>query len=552
MSVGGLVLALLLALSGAGTTAARGQEADEAFDLAIVAANCEREPTSFPFQGGDCVPAEGAQIVVTTPGGELVGTCVAKTTELSALVASCAITVPYGSTLIITEDIASLPAGYAPTHNPQRFDVPFEPPDGVFGGPVFLNLPNLPPGGANDATADASTTCQMIGVGSDDAAATGMTMFRGNASRTGEQPGPGPVGVPLPLAGFGDQDYQGAKDVDNSGGPTSSPVLADGVLYVGGFRAEHADTFASPEDYYGMYAFDAETGAYRWHFEADGAVYSTPAVAGGTVYFATDAGTVYAVDASSHRRRWRYDAGSAVHSSVAVAGGVVYAATEEGWLIALDAKTATPLWTVRLGEWALTGPAVSDDSVYVGATDGSVFGVDAATGTPRWRFRAADAVTYTPAVAGGAIFVAAGDFTLQAVDAETGTERWKSGVAVGSSAMLDEAGVVSPVVSGGVVFAANAGYLAAFDALTGQECWNRLTDGSGFASPSVAAGVVYAVSVAGVVYAVGASDGTEHWYYTTRVEDGDWLTSPPVVADGIIYFTNADGRLSAIAGSEQQ
>jgi len=551
MVTSGAVLALLLALMGTAAPPVGGmQESEDTFALGIVAANCEREPTAFPFQGGDCVPAEGAVIVVTTSNGELVGTCVAEATEPEAVVAGCAIPVPYGSALVVTEDVATIPPGYAPTSNPQPFEVPATPPDGVFGGPVFLNLPN---GVADDATDDAGATCDTTDADFADASAADSTMFRGNAARTGEQPGPGPAGVPLPLADFDGQDYQGANDLPS--GPLSAPVVADGVLYVGGFRAEHTGDFGSTEDYYSLYAFDAKTGAYLWHFgnfDADGAVYSTPAVAGGVVYFGTEAGTIYAVDASTHRQRWRYDAGSAVRSSVAVANGVVYAGTTGGWIVALDAETADPLWTVRLGEWALTGPAVAGGGVYVGAADGALFGVDAATGQPRWRFQAADAVIYTPAVAGDAVYAAAGGYTLHAVDAATGTERWTSGVAVGSSAMIDAASVGSPAVSGGVVIAANDGYLAAFDARTGRECWNRLTDGSGLASPSVADGVVYAGSVAGILYAFDASDGTEGWRYTIRIGQGEWLTSPPLVAGGVVYFANAGGRISAIAGSEPQ
>lgn len=134
-----LVIAFVSVISANGTnTAAQQSEGD--YELGIVAANCERKPTSYPFQGGDCVPAEGTVIVVTTSGGDLIGTCIAAATDLDAPVAGCSILVPFGSTVTVTEDMTTVPPGYAPTNNPQVFDVPTGPPDGAIGGPVFLNL----------------------------------------------------------------------------------------------------------------------------------------------------------------------------------------------------------------------------------------------------------------------------------------------------------------------------------------------------------------------------------------------------------------------------
>jgi hypothetical protein len=111
----------------------------EDFELAIVVANCEQLPTAFPFQGGGCVPAEGTVIVVTTMSGQVLGTCIAEAT--SPETATCTVSVPVGGTVIVTEDVGTIPPGYAPTMNPQSFEVPATEPDGVFGGPVFLNLP---------------------------------------------------------------------------------------------------------------------------------------------------------------------------------------------------------------------------------------------------------------------------------------------------------------------------------------------------------------------------------------------------------------------------
>lgn len=127
------------------------------FDLGIIAVTCERQPTGYLFQGGDCVPAQGAVIVITTHDGALVGTCIAQPPTSAANTASCTISVPFGSSIIVTEDAASIHPGYKPVHNAIAFDIPASPPDGEFGGPIFLNLPtDASVSGANSNSAPAA------------------------------------------------------------------------------------------------------------------------------------------------------------------------------------------------------------------------------------------------------------------------------------------------------------------------------------------------------------------------------------------------------------
>lgn len=135
-----LGIAVLFALSGT-TGTVTAQDGGSSFDLAIVAANCKRMPTGFPFQGGDCVPANHVSITVTTATGELLGSCIPPLTDTAEIIASCSIPVPFGMAVIVTEDLDTVPPGYTPTMNSQPFDVPVSPPQGEFGGPVFINLP---------------------------------------------------------------------------------------------------------------------------------------------------------------------------------------------------------------------------------------------------------------------------------------------------------------------------------------------------------------------------------------------------------------------------
>ncbi len=155
-----VVLMMCMILTNGGDLAAR-QSGDD-FELGIVVANCEREPTSFPFQGGDCAPAEGTVIVVTTLEGALVGTCIAKATEPTAIIGFCSILVPLGGSVIVSEEESTIPAGYAPTNNPQTFDVPTGPSVDVDGGPIFLNLPTENAAIATDNPIDIATKVEFL------------------------------------------------------------------------------------------------------------------------------------------------------------------------------------------------------------------------------------------------------------------------------------------------------------------------------------------------------------------------------------------------------
>ena len=74
--------------------------------------------------------------------------------------------------------------------------------------------------------------------------------------------------------------------VQTGGFVFSSPVVADGTVYIGSGNGS-------------LFALDAATGDTRWEFATGGAVFSTPVVSEGRVYFGSDDGSVYALQSGS-------------------------------------------------------------------------------------------------------------------------------------------------------------------------------------------------------------------------------------------------------------
>ena len=169
---------------------------------------------------------------------------------------------------------------------------------------------------------------------------------------------------------------------------TSSPAVADGVVYVGSWDSK-------------LYAFavgcrsDGGACPPLWTATTGGVVESSPAVANGVVYVGSgDKLYAFAVGCNSGGGSctplWTATTGGYINSSPEVANGVVYVGSDDGKLYAYavgcasGGGTCTPLWTGTTGDMIVSSPAVSNGVVYVQSFDGklyafSLYGVSGAT-----------------------------------------------------------------------------------------------------------------------------------------------------------------------------
>jgi outer membrane protein assembly factor BamB len=360
--------------------------------------------------------------------------------------------------------------------------------------------------------------------------------YRGDAARTGENPGPGPSGDPAAL-----WQLRLGRMI------SSSPVVVDGVVYVGSIDPGSLAGGA-------LHAVEAATGIERWRLApapGDG-IFATAAVGEGIVVTGTYDGTVVAADARTGEERWRVAAEATFYGSPALMAGIVYIADTNGHLHALDAASGAERWRVVVGrgfDRALTTPAVAGDTVW--CVDASrrpgepswLHAWDAASGEERWRYGPDDGsvLRFLPVVAGGAVWVASRQPVLRAVDVASGEEVTRLDIGAITATEL-------AVVSGAVVFGAEDGTLHAWDIASGRRAWSvTLTDGAALvAAPVVADGVVYAGDADGRMHAVDLAGGAERW----RSRIGS-LRSSPAVTGGALYVGSNNGALRAVAGPDE-
>jgi eukaryotic-like serine/threonine-protein kinase len=193
--------------------------------------------------------------------------------------------------------------------------------------------------------------------------------------------------------------------MSNQVGIQSSAVIADGMVYFGCRDSN-------------LYALDAATGEKRWVFSNKGSwVISTPIVQAGTLYFATsDTGLFHAVDAKTGSLNYSLNFHHwPMFSSPAIAGTTLYIGSHAGTLIAIDLNKHATAWTFSTdganrnaatytkkngepdygdvyGDFfyddmvsgvlkmlsvgaVLSSPVVDQDVVYFGSTDGNLYAI---------------------------------------------------------------------------------------------------------------------------------------------------------------------------------
>lgn len=346
------------------------------------------------------------------------------------------------------------------------------------------------------------------------------------------------------------------RSLPDGRGSETSPILADGTLYVG-------DTDGPPPGTAGertvvIEALDPGTGERRWSAtatttrESHGTYYHADSLAlagdGEPVLIQTSNG-LCAVGTDG-TERWCFDnvgdgqlsyqpVAPAVDAETAYVGRYRRIATDdtEPAFYAVDLEDGSERWRHEFSAWdgrLVYSPAVADGVVYLAAYDDGITALDASDGTELWRESAP--VDGAPTVANGAVYVTTADYDdeelgARALEADTGEVRW--------SVTDDRRDAWAPrhlAVTEKEVYYPTFGRLVARDAETGAQLWDETDDQApagmgriGSGAPAVVGDRIYAAG--SDVFALDRSDGSVLGRYET---DRD-TESSVALADGWLY-----------------
>lgn len=338
-------------------------------------------------------------------------------------------------------------------------------------------------------------------------------------------------------------------------GGMSSPIVMRGRVYLLGRTGEEKianTTVVGPRTQETVVCLDAETGKPVWEHRMNMTQTEVPV----------------------HRLGWSNPVGDP-------STGRVYALGAQCNLLCFDGESGKVLWerqmTEEFGMISTFGgrtpsPAIDEDQVFIAgvafgwgnnARSGyRIFAFDKATGEMNWTSATGglpvDSPYQTPVIivieGQRQLIVGAGDGGVHGFQPRTGKKLW--------SHFVSKRGInASPLVDGSRVYVCTgevnidnsySGTVRCIDVAGGKpkELWRRDGLEAGFASPTIADGVVYVMDNKGKVHALDAMTGESQW--KRPYSSGTIGKASLVYGDGKLYACEANGRVSILSVKKGQ
>ncbi len=324
------------------------------------------------------------------------------------------------------------------------------------------------------------------------------------------EPVPGSTGI-LPIWDFKCEDEI-----------RSSPVVADGVVYVGAYDNN-------------LYALNAKNGEFLWKYPTEGGIASTPFVWKDRVLIGSEDRLLYAISARTGRILWTCPTEGRIRSSARVEFEHAFFGSDDYRLYAVNAHSGRVVWRFEALGPIRSTPIVGDEIVYVGSEDNHLYAVDLQTGNQKWKFRANRGITSSPILHDGLVIFGSSDWNVYALDERSGWIIWR--------ARTNQAVISSPRVMDGILYIGSAdGCLYAMDASNGRQVWKFDAGSQIVSTPAVTENVVYFGTIGGDVVSVNVKSGKERWRFTT----GGRVASSPFVYESVIYIGSTDHKIYAL------
>ncbi len=367
-------------------------------------------------------------------------------------------------------------------------------------------------------------------------------VHRGNLHRTGFHP-----------------DATGARQGEivwkfKTGGPVrSSPVVVDGILYVGSYDGH-------------LYAIHSDNGELIWKYKTSGRVAGSIAATDTMIFFTSEEGTLHALDLQTGQPRWTASIGGKPAGSPAVMGSTVFAAPghHRGGsevlvmnaqpIVGFDVESGEKIWQTGLGPQGYAALCTEGKRIYSGFQGSTYAAFNLATAKVDWRCNLGhqnrqfmSLVYYKDKV----IIPGAMRGSVAVVDPEKnahivwhrGARKEQLDMELNQGALFGYEILTDPAVADDVIYiGCNDGQLHTFAFEDGERGWTFQTGGSVQSSPSIAKDTVFFGSWDHHLYALDRHSGELQW----QLDLGDRIISSPCPTDDRIFVGCDNGYIYAI------
>lgn len=255
-----------------------------------------------------------------------------------------------------------------------------------------------------------------------------------------------------------------------------------------------------------------------WKFASKSAIYGSPVMDGGIIYFGSCDANLYALDASTGDKKWFYKTGGAIKSAPCIYKESVIFNSTDGFIYAVNKKSGNLSWRFKTGgektydlwDYYLSSPVVYEDIVYAGSGDSCIYAVKAGTGELAWKYKTMDVVHASPVIGNKKVMIGSFDGYFYALNYKTGKLAWKFNTIGDAYFPKGEVQKAAALYKNSVIFGSRDYNIYALDINTGTGLWNMKERGSWvIATPLVFNDDIY----------FGTSDS--HRFYCMDANTGD-------------------------------
>lgn len=362
-----------------------------------------------------------------------------------------------------------------------------------------------------------------------------VTIYRGNLQRTGYFNTTGVDKMPDIKWKF----KVGKKEKINENDP---PIIINDILY---FSTRHPP-------YYYLYSLDAKTGKLKWKKEYNESINLLQTYYKGKLII-KDGALLQALDGKTGKKIWfsiefPYSGASIpiVYNDIMYVGINDYEANGEGelpvsYLYAIDINNGNILWKKKLGDGVFSDLSFDDRKLYFNVQNKAI-AFDINTKKIIWendlKFPENGSPSGPPVIGDTLVYYMSDYGKLEALDKKTGAFRWKfipekKSYFDGTPSFYNDK----------LFFGIDKNYYL-LDSKTGKVLKKFYNIGKWFDYSSCITNNSVISVAGGKVIAIDLKGEKILWEY--EIKDEDYITTMPVVLDGVIYFGTEKGYLYAL------